>query len=337
MVSCKLINTSFHQQIEFKEYEIQTSKLQVRFLNYGGIITKIAMAEDQFNQNLVLAFNHYDDYLINDCYLNTLVGRTANRIKNGTFTLKNQRYVLDLNNGVNNLHGGHQNLSHALFDVVEIENGYELSTTLPHQEQGFPGNLQSRITYEVVDQTLNITFSATTDQDTIANFTHHLYVNLSGDLHQNVLNHHLQIHADKIATVDENSSFTTEFLNVLGTCFDFNSLTQIDPSQKVTHEQLQFTNGYDHLYILSKHNQAATVIDPISKRRLVVSTSLPSLQFYAGNFLTPQHIFEHNRRGEAHLGLALEAHFIPFDYQSQHLTPTDVYQETVSFTFSQGE
>ena len=325
--------TTYHlNQLTITEYEIQSEKLTVRFLNLGGAITKISMTAD--NENLVLTFDDYHDYLHNGCYLNTLIGRTSNRIKEGLFTINNKPYTVDLNTPNNNLHGGAENLSHVLFDVTPIEHGYALETIMPHQPDGFPGNLSTRILYEVIDDTFKVTFNATTDRETIVNFTQHLYFNLSGNVKSNILNHELQINADYIATVDENSSFTENVLAVENTCFDFRTPTIIDPTHKLTHPQMTLTNGYDHLFILSNNQPAAILIDPTSKRKMTLSTTLPSMQVYGGNFLSDRITFENNRRGEAHLGLALEAHYIPYDYNAQYLTLHQLYNESISFTFT---
>ncbi len=330
----KHLKTYNFDHIQLNEYEMKNDAIQVRFLDYGGIITRIALAEDDFKENLVLTFNDYQDYLSNGYYLNALVGRTANRITNGTFSLGDQTYQVDLNNGVNNLHGGADNLSHATFSVSPTVAGYELKTTLPHQEHGFPGNLDVTVLYELQKNTLNVTLKATTDQDTIVNLTQHLYINLSGDLKRTILDHQLQLPSHKISTIDENSSFTTKTLNIKDTCFDFNTFSEINAGLNIGHEQLQLANGYDHLYHLDTPACAAVVHDLVSNRKLTISTSSPAMQVYSGNFISDAFVFEHGRVGEKHLGLALEAHLVPYDFKSQHLTPDDEYHQHISFTFS---
>lgn len=156
--------------IQIIEYGMKNQELEVRFLNIGGCLTKVALAADDYAQNLVLNYQNVESYLENGCYLNAIIGRTANRIKNGTFTLNNKTYQLDINNGPNNLHGGAECLSDANFAIETIDSGYRLTATLPHQEAGFPGNLTATIDYILKGNQFIVAYSAITDQDTLANF-----------------------------------------------------------------------------------------------------------------------------------------------------------------------
>lgn len=316
------------------EYSMKNEALEVRFLNIGGAITKIAMASDHYDENLVLAYERIEDYFNNGCYLNTIIGRTSNRIKNGTFTLNNQTITVDLNNGPNNLHGGHDCLTYANFEVTPMSSGYMLTATLPHQEDGFPGNLLVKVYYTLEQNHFKVTYEATTDQDTIVNLTQHTYFNLSGNLKETIYTHELQINADQVAEVDENLSFTTKLYDVKDTLFDFNQPTLINPDSKEVLPLFEQTSGYDHLYVLSNSNEAVTFKHVDSNRTLKISTTSPSMQFYAGNFLTSDLIFENHLIGEEHLGACFETHLIPFDFESQVLKPGEQYWQQTVFTFT---
>lgn len=334
MVTYKKLEKGTFNGINIIEYSMKNEALEVRFLNIGGVLTKIAMAEDQYEQNLVLNYEHIESYFNNGCYLNAIIGRTSNRIKNGQFTINGQTYQLDLNNGPNNLHGGSQCLTYADFEVTQVDSGYELTTTLSHQTKGFPGNLKVKVRYTLKQNNFTVSYEATTDQDTIVNLTQHAYFNLSGNLSTNIYNHELQIKADYIAEIDDNLSFTKKLIPVSNTLFDFNTSTIINPETKEVLPLFEKASGYDHLYILSDMKDVVTFKDLISNRTLKVSTTSPSMQFYAGNFLTEDLVFENNRRGECHLGACFETHLIPFDFESQLLKPGEVYSQNTTFTFT---
>lgn len=323
------------QNQEIIEYSIKNDVLEVRFLNIGGAITKIALATDNYEQNLVLNYADWSDYLDNSYFLNTLIGRTSNRIVHGRFTLDGQPIQLDINSGSHNLHGGNNNLTHRLFDVSEVADGFVLNTILPHQADGFPGNLDVTVYYQLVDNKFKINYEATTDQVTIVNLTHHAYFNLSGNAKRTIYDHELTLAATHVAEVDDTSGFTEKLLPVAGTRFDFNETTVIEPIGREEHSLFDHTSGYDHLFVLDPTVKTAVKFkDPQSGRTLRVTTNEPALQFYAGNFILEQTVFESGRTGEAHLGACFETHKIPFDFESQILRPGEVYQQTTSFEFT---
>lgn len=323
------------QNKEIIEYSIKNDSLEVRFLNVGGAITKIALAEDAYNQNLILNYQNLEDYLINENYLNVLVGRTSNRITNGKFLLNEKEIQVDINNEPHNLHGGTQNLSTAFFDVAETDSGYSLKTTLPHQEDGFPGNLDVTVYYKLISNQLNITYKATTDQLTIVNLTQHAYFNLSGNSKRTIYDHELKIAASTVAEVDKTSGFTKNVIPVANTRFDFTTPTIINPSSKPEHYLFDNTGGYDHLFLLDPNTKTPVIFkDPHSGRTLKITTTEPSMQFYASNFITKELTFENGRVGEKHLGACFETHKIPFDYDSQLLASGEVYEQETVFEFS---
>ena len=334
MVTYKKLEKGTFNGVNVIEYSMKNEALEVRFLNIGGVLTKIAMAEDQYEQNLVLNYDHIESYFNNGCYLNAIIGRTSNRIKNGQFTINGQTYQLDLNNGPNNLHGGAQCLTYADFEVTEVDSGYELTTVLPHQAEGFPGNLSVKVRYTLEQNSFIVSYEATTDQDTIVNLTQHAYFNLSGNLSTNIYNHELQIKADYIAEIDDNLSFTEKLIPVSNTLFDFNTPTIINPETKEVLPVFEKASGYDHLYILSDTKEVVTFKDLTSNRTLKISTTSPSMQFYAGNFLTEDLVFENGRHGERHLGACFETHLVPFDFESQLLKPGEAYSQSTTFTFT---
>ena len=331
----QIIRKEIIQSKEIIEYSMKNDFLEVRFLNVGGAITKIALAADDYDENLVLSYQNLGDYLTNECFLNMIVGRTANRITNGKFMLDEKEVQVDINHPPHHLHGGAQHLGIAFFDVVATGKGYSLHTTLPHQDNGYPGNLNVTVYYELIENKLNITYKALTDQTTIVNLTQHAYFNLSGNLQRSINDHELTIKALKIAEVDETSGFTKNQIPVADTCFDFNIPTIINPENKRRHYVFNYTNGYDHLYFLDASWKVPVEFkDPHSGRTLKITTTEPAMQFYAGNHLTDELLFENNRSGEKNLGACFETHKVPFDFESQVLEVGDVYTHITTFEFS---
>lgn len=332
----KIIRKGIHSKIEIIEYSMKNDFLEVCFLNVGGAITKIALAEDNYDKNLVVNYHNIADYLNNGCYLNAIVGRTSNRITNGKFTLNGQEIQVDLNDGPNNLHGGKENLTHTVFDVTASDCGYHLQTVLPDQPEGFPGNINVSVYYQLDDNKVKILYKGLTDKDTIFNPTQHAYFNLSGNLKSSIYDHELTINAGLVAEVNDHSSFTKGLLPVVGTRFDFTAATVINPAQKPESALFDRTSGYDHLFVLGEGEHAATFYDPKSERKLQIFTTEPAMQFYAGNYMDDKMLFENNRVGEIHLGACFETHKVPFDFESQLLTPGEVYAQETTWVFSKG-
>lgn len=329
----KIIRKEKHHGIEIIEYRIKNDFLEVCFLNIGGAITKIVLADDQ-DQNLVVHYHNVADYLNNSCYLNALVGRTSNRITDGKFTIKGKDFQVDLNDGPNNLHGGGENLTHAVFDVTETDDGYHLQTVLPDQPKGFPGNIQVSVYYQLEDHRVKIIYTGSTDKETIFNPTQHAYFNLSGNLRRTIYDHELMINAKFVAEVKEHASFTKELVPVAGTRFDFTTPTVVNPTEKPESTLFDRTSGYDHLFVLNGEGPAATFYDPKSGRKLEIVTTEPAMQFYAGNYLDNKMLFEGNRVGESHLGACFEVHKVPFDFESQRLVPGESYRQETTWMFS---
>ena len=330
----KIIRTVVHDGIEIIEYSMKNERLEVRFLNVGGAITKIALAVDDYEKNLVVNYQNIEDYLDNGCYLNALVGRTANRITNGKFTLKGNEISVDLNDGPNNLHGGGENLTHAIFDVTVSDCGYHLQTVLPDQPNGFPGTINVSIYYKLEANKMKIIYKALTDEATIFNPTQHAYFNLSGNLERTIYDHVLQINGYMVADIDKSSSFTEGLVPAEGTRFDFVFPTVINPAEKPESALFDKAAGYDHLYVLNGGGHAATFYDPESGRKLDIYTTESAMQFYAGNHMNDEMLFEGGRVGEKHLGACFETHKIPFDFESQLLEVGDVYHQETTWVFS---
>lgn len=233
---------------------------------------------------MILGLKNIEDYANDPAYFGAVIGRVANRIGDARFTLNGKTYELYANNGKNHLHGGKEGFDKKIFDVTPLENGLRFHYLSKDGEEGYPGNLNLYVTYTLDDNTFSIHYEADTDADTVVNFTNHLYFNLSNTL-EKVTEHSLQINADYIGCVDDTCLATGELLPVKDTPFDFNKMKKIGQDIEEDHIQLKNAFGYDHSFVLKGEERQLTLEEPVSGRRLVISTTAPVVQVYTGNFL----------------------------------------------------
>lgn len=316
-----------------------SNRAEAKIITYGGIITSLKMPDKTgvFN-NVVLGYDSLSGYENDGFYIGALVGRYANRIAKGQFSLNGKTYQLAKNNGENSLHGGPKGYQKVVWTgrgfVDKNGANVELTYISKDGEEGFPGNLTIKVIYSLTETNeLKVDYLATTDNDTIINLTQHSYFNLAGK--GDILNHQLQINSDKFTPTDKAAIPTGELRNVKGTPFDFNSLTEIGKRINEKEEQLIFGAGYDHNWVLNKKGNelslAAKVFEQNSGRLMEVWTTEKGLQFYAGNFLTNPFIY----RG----ALCLEAQVYPDspnkpNFPSPVLKKGQTYRQTTIYKFS---
>src|SRR5215472_6753464 len=270
--------------------------VEISAMNYGGIIQSIRVPDRNGKfADVVLGHDTAEGYMPNPPYLGAIVGRYANRIANGTFTLDGKTYTLPKNDGPNTLHGGVTKT----FDKVVWEsqplkdkNGVQFEYLSKDGDEGFPGNMKVRVSYVLTDANeLVIDYEATTDKASPINVSQHSYFNLKGEGNGDILDHEIMVNADRFTPVDKNLIPTGELRPVRGTPFDFTKSTRIGSRIEDNDEQLGLGHGYDHNFVLNtKPNQnglalAARVHEPTSGRSLEVWTTQPGVQFYSGNFL----------------------------------------------------
>lgn len=269
--------------------------LQMKATNYGGIITHLYAPDREGNlEDIVLGYDSLEGYLEQTPYFGAIIGRYANRIEGGEFTLDGKTYTLAVNNGPNALHGGEKGFDKVVWDATTFDEGNErgiaFTYTSPAGEEGYPGTLQARVTYTLNDDDeLIFDYHATTDEATPVNLTQHSYFNLAGVGEGKILNHEVMINADEFTPVDSTLIPTGELRSVEGTPFDFTKPTAIGARINEDNRQLEFGLGYDHNFVLNgeagEMKLAARVTEPTSGRVMTVSTTEPGLQFYTGNFL----------------------------------------------------
>jgi aldose 1-epimerase len=322
--------------------------IEIKAMNYGGIIVSIRVPDrkGQF-ADVVLGHDKLEGYIPNPPYLGAIVGRYANRIANGTFTLDGKAYTLPKNDGPNTLHGG----TTRTFDKVAWEaeplkgkNGVAFSYLSKDGEEGFPGNLKVKVTYTLTDSNeLLIDYEATADKATPINVSQHSYFNLAGQGTGDILDHEVMINADRFTPVDKNLIPTGELRPVKGTPMDFTTAMKIGARIDDNYEQLQLGHGYDHNYVLNRKGPgmqlAARVYEPTSGRVLEVSTTQPAVQFYSGNFLDGTVTGKEDRVYKRRYGFCLETQHFPDspnhpNFPSTILKPGETFHQKTSFKFS---
>ncbi|MDQ2843116.1 MAG: galactose mutarotase [Acidobacteriota bacterium] len=269
--------------------------MEAMITSYGGRLVNLRTPDRTGKLgDIVLGFDSLDGYLKKNPYFGAIVGRYANRIANGRFSLDGQTYTLARNDGQNSLHGGLKGFDKVVWESREMseetEPALELTYLSEDGEDGYPGNLRATVRYSLSDSDeLRITYQATTDKDTVLNLTNHSYFDLSGDATGKILNCSVTINADKFTPVNANLIPTGEFRPVEGTPFDFRKPMPVGSRIEDNDQQLKYGQGYDHNFVLNTEGEgpsfAARAIDPKSGRVLEVLTTQPGLQFYTGNHL----------------------------------------------------
>jgi aldose 1-epimerase len=326
--------------------------VEVQLTNYGGIITSIKTPDRAGRfADIVLGYDSLAGYLRASPYFGAIVGRYANRIARGRFTLDGTTYTLAVNNGPNSLHGGRRGFDKVVWTAQSFENqagqGVTLHYTSPDGEEGYPGTLRAQVTYTLTpDDRLIVDYQATTDKPTPVNLSQHTYWNLVGNVSRDILSHVLTINADAITPVDSTLIPTGEITPVTGTPFDFREATaigaRIDQRQNT---QLRYGNGYDHNFVLNRDTGtadalvfAARVVEPTTGRTLEIYTTEPGIQFYSGNFLDGSITGKGGSVYKFRYGLALETQHYPDspnhpNFPSTILRPGQQYRSRTIFQF----
>lgn len=287
---------AFNKETKVGKTELFTLKneggIELKMTNYGARIVSILMPDKDGNyDDVVLGYNTIEEYIDHDnMYLGCIVGRFANRVANGQFTIGENTYQLEQNEGSTCLHGGKKGFDKVLWDAVKEGNKITMTYTSPDGEQGFPGTLKAKQVFTLTPENeIIMEFFAETDKTTIINLTNHTYLNLKGEGNGDILDHIVEINAKNYTPVDTSWIPTGEIASVEGTPFDFTSPTKVGARVNDDHVQLKNGLGYDHNWVLEKDstelNFACRLSEETSGRMLEVFTIEPGLQFYSGNFM----------------------------------------------------
>jgi aldose 1-epimerase len=336
--------------VEVRLYTLQNAHgLRATITNYGGIVTSLLVPDRNGRPgDVVLGFDSLDGYLHGSPYFGAIVGRYANRIAGGRFTLDGAAYQLAANNGANALHGGLRGFDKVVWDATPFPDSAPTGLRLHHAsadgEEGYPGRLDVTVTYEVTAaDELRITYQASTDKATVLNVSHHGYFNLAGQAAPDVLGHELLLAADRYTPVDSSLIPTGALAPVDGTPFDFRAAKPIGARIDAADLQLRYGKGYDHNFVVrgtpGTLRLAARVRDPESGRTMEVLTTEPGIQFYSGNFLdgtlTGKGGVTYRRRA----GFCLETQHFPdspnhADFPTTVLRPGQTYRSETVYRFA---
>ncbi|MCI8589624.1 MAG: galactose mutarotase [Clostridiales bacterium] len=268
--------------MKIQSYTLENQWIKAEFINYGARIKNLVLKEKGID--IIYGCESNEDFLSDQhAYFGAAIGRFANRIANGRFTLNGITYQLSVNNGTNCLHGGQSGFAFCYFDGKLEGNTLTLQYLSPQGEGGFPGQLHFMVRYILQDTSLIIEYQARTDADTVCNFTNHAYFNLNGS--GTVMEHQLKIDADYITPVDSRLIPLSNPMHVANTPFDFRTETPIGKRIDEPHSQLIIGGGYDHNYILNGngYRKCASLFSAQSGIRMDVHTDRPGLQLYTAN------------------------------------------------------
>ena len=326
-----------------------TNGLRMRVSEIGGAVMELHVP-DRFGRfaDIVLGHDSVEAYKTGGAYLGALIGRYGNRIADGSFSLDRNEYRLATNNGENHLHGGNSGFDRTAWKVETISgdgfSGLILSCRSHDGEEGYPGNLDVRVTYKLTDENeWVIEYEATTDKPTVVNLTQHSYFNLAGHDSGSIVDHELELNADAMTPVNGGLIPTGEILPVAGSPFDFRSSKAIGKEIAAEDVQLKRGGGYDHNFVLNKETPGglefgASVYEPVSGRTLEMLTTEPGVQFYSGNFLDGSITGKGNTVYGRRSGFCLETQHYPDSpnhpaFPSTRLNPGETYRSTTIYRF----
>ena len=315
--------------------------LKAVITNYGGTILELWTPDKSGKSgNVVLGYDSLSGYLQKgNPFFGALIGRYANRMSKGTFTIDGKTYTLALNDHGNTLHGGLKGFDKVVWTVNQVnDSSLALSYLSRDGEEGFPGNLNVKVVYTLRSgNELLIDYTAMTDMKTPVNLTNHAYFNLSAGKDSTVLGHELRINASKYTPVDETLIPTGKLASVEKTPMDFLKFKPIGKDLE------KVKGGYDHNYVIDKKDSglsvAAEVYEPNSGRQMQVRTTQPGIQFYTGNFLNGSLTGRDGKKIVQHGAFCLETQHFPDSpnqpsFPNVILEPGQTFHELTVYRFS---
>ena len=327
--------------------------ITAKITNYGALLTELHLPDrNGESADVALGFDTLDGYLAGHPYFGCTVGRVANRIANGKFTLDGVEYTLATNMGPSHLHGGEKGFDKKVWNVIAehaVPEGVSLSMKYvsPDGEEGYPGNLSATVTYSLTASQLRVDIWADTDAPTIVNLANHSYWNLAGHDAGDILKHELVLNADNYTPTDETVIPTGEIASVKNTPFDFRESKQIGRDiGQLPGDGGEDPGGYDINFVLNgeagKMKLVARVSEPSTGRKMEVFTDVPGVQLYTGNYLDGSLSGKGSTIYNKHAGFCLETQHFPdainkegrHGWKSVILRPGDIYSHSILFKFS---
>ena len=333
---------------QIKSFLLKNDAIKIEITNLGCIILSIKTPDKSGTfQNIVAGFKTINEYKNNKDFFGCVVGRYANRIANGMFTIDDKTYQLKLNDGVNSLHGGEHGFDKQVWKVAKVISDETHCSIVfeylsKNGEEGFPGNLNVSVTYLLNNKNeLIIHYKATTDKATPVSLTNHSYFNLSGFEIDSINDHSLQIFAGEYTEKNINNQPTGKFIRIDDTIFDFRSARKIGAD--INDEVLKNDKGYDHNFVLKHDNSdaiihAAQLSDDESGRTLDVFTNATGIQLYTANFFDGSITGSQNKVYKQHSAVALETQSFPdspnhSNFPDTILYPGEIYNSTTVYAF----
>ncbi|PXV60200.1 aldose 1-epimerase [Dysgonomonas alginatilytica] len=348
-----MADSAFTKTVDGKEIKLYTLEsgngITMQVSNFGGrVISLWTPDKDGKYEDIVFGHDNIDKYLDyeGERCLGPVVGRYANRIAKGQFTLDGKKHQLPLNNNGQTLHGGPNGFDMKVWNVDNIsKNQIQLSYTSPDGEEGFPGTVNVKMIYTLTPENeFKITYSATTDKPTHVNLSHHSFFNLKGAGNGTITDHLLTINASGITPVDTVLIPTGKITSVEGTPFDFRTATAIGARINADDEQLKNGLGYDHNWVVDRKTEKdvefiASLYEPTNGRVMEVWSDQPGIQFYSGNFLDGKVTGKYGKAHNYREAVALETQKYPDtpnqpQFPSTRLNPGEEYTQTCIYKFS---
>lgn len=343
------VAANFQKDVEGKKTDLYYLKnkngVQAAITSWGGRLVSLLVPDNKGKMtDVVVGFDSLGTYQVAGDFYGATIGRYGNRIGKATFTLNGKAYTLPANNGPNTLHGGKFGFDTKVWDAKKTDDHtLEITYVSKDGEQGFPGNLSVKVIYNLQDDnSLKISYEATTDKPTVCNLTNHAYWNLNGCGSGTILDHKLQIDADGITPVDTTLIPTGKITPVAGTPFDFRTATAIGARIGQADDQLKAGKGYDHNFVLNKHDMSKAITTLTGDKSGIVMevfTEEPGIQFYSGNFMKGAYTVKGGAKNDFRTGLCLETQHFPDSpnkpaFPTTELKPGQTYKTTTVYKFS---
>lgn len=330
-------------------YTLKSEKLEAQISTYGAAIIVLRTPDRSGRwEDIIIGPQDLASHVANQrsngpIFFGVTVGRYANRIAHGKFSLNGKTYTLPKNDGENSLHGGPGGFHNVVWESEPITNGVAFHYLSKDGEQGYPGNLSVTVRYTVVGADLKIAYQATTDKPTVLNLTNHAYFNMAGAGRGTVLAHQLKLFASRFTRGDAHLMPTGEIRSVAGTPVDFRESTTVGDRINSEDELIRLAHGYDHNFVIdeqgAKLKQAAEMYEPLTGRVMEVWTTEPAIQFYTGNFLDGSFMGKNRVTYGKRAAFCLETQHYPDSpnhpqFPSTVLRPGQSFQSQTIYRFS---
>jgi aldose 1-epimerase len=323
--------------------------MSAKIMTLGATLQSLVVPDKAGHRDdVVLGYDTAQEYLSRPNYFGASVGRYANRIAKGKFSLDGKAYTLETNDGPNSLHGGTRGFDKRMWKIDSVSSGPDAKVVLSYVsadgEAGFPGELKVTATYSLNEQNeLKLEYRATTSKPTVLNLTNHSYFNLSGNDARDVMGDLVTLHAERMTPVDATLIPTGERRAVANTPFDFRTAHVVGARiRDARDQQIRYGRGYDHNFIIDGAagtlRPAAVVEEPVSGRVMELSTTAPGVQFYTGNFLDGTFFGKGQRAYRQGDAICLEPGVFPDspnhpDFPTARLNPGQTYVNTIVYKF----